>query len=193
MNKIRYNKPAKNWREALPLGNGHVGIMIYGSLKKERLCFNDGTLWSGYPKDYNNPESLNNLEQVRKLIFEGKNNEADALCEEKLTGFYSEAFMPLGEISLSFGGLNQGDYERCLDLSNAIHTVKANGCTAEAFSSYPDKLSVYRVKSDKPFSVTVKARSKLKHETCAEENSLFLLGNAPDYAAPNYLFKELRP
>lgn len=193
MHLIRYNQPAKKWREALPLGNGHTGIMIYGSLRKERLCFNDGTLWSGYPKNYDSPESINNLEQVRNLIFEGKNNEADALCEEKLTGFYSEAFMPLGEISLSFRGLNQVEYERCLDLSNAIHTVKANGCTAEAFSSYPDRISVYRIKADKPFSAVIKAKSKLKHETCADSNSLFLFGNAPDYAAPNYLFKELRP
>ena len=193
MHLIRYNQPAKKWREALPLGNGHMGIMIYGSLRKERLCFNDGTLWSGYPKNYDSPESINNLEQVRNLIFEGKNNEADALCEEKLTGFYSEAFMPLGEISLSFRGLNQVEYERCLDLSNAIHTVKANGCTAEAFSSYPDRISVYRIKADKPFSAVIKAKSKLKHETCADSNSLFLFGNAPDYAAPNYLFKELRP
>ena len=193
MNKIRYNKPAKRWREALPLGNGYTGVMIYGSLKKERLCFNDGTLWSGYPKEYNSSESLTNLEQVRKLIFEDKNNEADALCDEKLTGFYSEAFMPLGEISLSFSGLNQADYERCLDLSKGIHTVRTKGCTAEAFSSYPDKISVYRIKSDKPFSVTLKAKSKLKHEICTDSDSLFLLGNAPDYAAPNYLRKELYP
>lgn len=68
MHIIKYNKPAKNWREALPLGNGLTGIMIYGSLKKERLCFNDGTLWSGYPKDYNSKVSLDNLEKIRKLI-----------------------------------------------------------------------------------------------------------------------------
>lgn len=83
MQTIKYTKAAKTWREALPLGNGYMGLMIYGSLKKERLCFNDGTLWSGYPKDYNSKVSLDNLENVRKLIFEGKNAEADALCEEK--------------------------------------------------------------------------------------------------------------
>lgn len=193
MHGIRYNKPAKNWREALPLGNGHTGIMIYGSLKKERLCFNDGTLWSGYPKNYDRPESLENLEQLRKLIFEGKNSEADALCEDKLTGFYSEAFMPLGEISLSFSGLGKKNYSRSLELTNAVHTVKTDSCAAEAFSSYPDKISVYRIKSEKPFSVTVKAKSKLRHEICTENNSLFLLGNGPDYAAPNYLRKELYP
>ena len=193
MHIIKYNKPAKNWREALPLGNGLTGIMIYGSLKKERLCFNDGTLWSGYPKDYNSKVSLDNLENVRKLIFEGKNAEADALCEEKLTGFYSEAFMPLGEISLKFSGLDKTDYSRSLDLSTAVHTVKSKGCTAETFSSYPDKISVYKIKTDKPFSVKIKAKSKLKYEVGTEKNNLFLLGNAPDYAAPNYLRTELHP
>lgn len=193
MHIIRYNKPAKNWREALPLGNGLTGIMVYGSLKKEHLCFNDGTLWSGYPKDYNSKESLENLEKVRRLIFEGKNAEADALCEERLTGFYSESFLPLGEVSLTFCGLNSRGYSRCLDLSNAVHTVKSKGCTAEAFSSYPDKISVYRIKADKPFSAVIKAKSKLKYHTCAEENNLFLIGNAPDYVAPNYLRTQLRP
>lgn len=193
MQTIKYTKAAKIWREALPLGNGLTGIMIYGSLKKERLCFNDGTLWSGYPKDYNSNESLENLERVRKLIFERKNAEADALCEEKLTGFYSEAFMPLGEISLKFSGIDKTDYSRSLDLSNAVHTVKSKGCTAEAFSSYPDKISAYRIKTKKPFSVKIKAKSKLKYQVDTEKNNLFLLGNAPDYAAPNYLKTELRP
>ncbi|HBM03801.1 MAG TPA: hypothetical protein DD364_06090, partial [Ruminococcaceae bacterium] len=153
----------------------------------------DGTLWSGYPKDYNSKVSLDNLENVRKLIFEGKNAEADALCEEKLTGFYSEAFMPLGEISLKFSGLDKTDYSRSLDLSTAVHTVKSKGCTAETFSSYPDKISVYKIKTDKPFSVKIKAKSKLKYEVGTEKNNLFLLGNAPDYAAPNYLRTELHP
>ena len=193
MQTIKYTKAAKIWREALPLGNGYMGLMIYGSLKKERLCFNDGTLWSGYPKDYNSKVSLDNLENVRKLIFEGKNAEADALCEEKLTGFYSEAFMPLGEISLKFSGLDKTDYSRSLDLSTAVHTVKSKGCTAETFSSYPDKISVYKIKTDKPFSVKIKAKSKLKYEVGTEKNNLFLLGNAPDYAAPNYLRTELHP
>lgn len=193
MQTIKYTKAAKTWREALPLGNGYMGLMIYGSLKKERLCFNDGTLWSGYPKDYNSKVSLDNLENVRKLIFEGKNAEADALCEEKMTGFYSEAFMPLGEISLKFRGIDKACYSRSLDLSNAVHTVKSKGCTAEAFSSYPDKISVYRIKTDKPFSVKIKAKSKLKYQVDTEKNNLFLLGNAPDYAAPNYLKTELRP
>ncbi|MGN1203312.1 MAG: glycoside hydrolase N-terminal domain-containing protein, partial [Eubacterium sp.] len=193
MNVIKYNRPAKKWREALPLGNGLTGIMVYGSLKKERLCFNDATLWSGYPKNYNSKASLDNLEKVRKLIFDGRSSEADALCEKKLTGFYSEAFMPLGEVSLSFSGISSESYSRNLDLSNAVHTVNSKGCRAEAFSSYPDKISAYRIQTDKPFSVTIKTKSKLRHCVCTDDNNLFLLGNAPDYAAPNYLIKEPYP
>lgn len=112
MNLIRYNQPAKKWREALPLGNGITGIMVFGSLKKERLCFNDGTLWSGYPKNYDSPASLENLEKVRELIFAGKNSEADALCQEKLTGFYSEAFMPLGDVLLKFKNTDKKNERR---------------------------------------------------------------------------------
>ena len=97
MNLIRYNQPAKKWREALPLGNGITGIMVFGSLKKERLCFNDGTLWSGYPKNYDSPASLENLEKVRELIFAGKN---------------SEAFMPLGDVLLKFKNTDKKNERR---------------------------------------------------------------------------------
>lgn len=190
MHIIKYTKPAVFWHEALPLGNGLTGVMVYGSLKREQFCFNDGTLWSGYPKDYNSKESLDNLNRVRNLIFVGENAEADTLCEEKLTGFYSESFMPLGKVVLKFGGICKSGYSRTLDLSNALHSVKTKGCTAETFCSYPDKITIYRIKAEKPFSVRIKAKSNLKSDVYTEENNLFLMGNAPDYAAPSYLKKE---
>ncbi|MGN0539880.1 MAG: glycosyl hydrolase family 95 catalytic domain-containing protein [Candidatus Fimenecus sp.] len=193
MHTLKYTAPAKRWREALPLGNGYTGIMLYGSLRTERLCFNDGTLWSGYPKNYDSKESLENLEKARQLIFAGKNSEADALCEEKLTGFYSEAFMPMGDILLNFKGIDRNGYVRSLDLSKGVHTVQTNGCVAEAFCSYPDKVSIYKITAKKPFSVKMQATSKLRHRVNTEGNCLFLTGNAPDYAAPNYLVKELYP
>lgn len=193
MHVIKYTRPALHWYEALPIGNGFTGIMAYGSLMKERLCFNDTSLWSGYPKDYNNHESAENLKNVRQLIFDGKNAEADALCEKKLCGFYSEAFMPLGEITLNFKGISYLGYSRSLDLSNAVHTVESNGCKAELLSSYPDKISVYQIKTNTPFSVKIEAKSKLLYELCTHANSLFLMGNAPDYAAPSYLKKESNP
>ncbi len=193
MNIIKYSKPAKSWREALPLANGKTGLMIYGSLKKEKICFNDGTLWSGYPKDYNSSESLENLEKVRSLIFEGRNDEADALCEEKLTGFYSETFLPLGEVTIDFKGLDKNKYSRSLNLSKGVHTVLSMGAKSVCFSSFPDKISVYKITSAKLFNAVIGAKSKLKSKTVSENGSLFLLGNAPDYATPNYLRTELYP
>ncbi|MDE6469701.1 MAG: glycoside hydrolase family 95 protein, partial [Eubacterium sp.] len=193
MNKIWYKKSAKNWREALPIGNGFTGIMVYGSHKKERLCFNDGTLWSGYPKDYNSAESFDNLDKVRNLIFEGKNNEADSLCEDKLKGFYSETFLPLGDILIEFSKTDKSINSRSLNLSTGIHTVLSNGCRSEIFSSYPDKVTVYQMKSDKCFSVKIKAKSKLHHCISTDADGLTLFGNAPDYVAPNYLRTKLFP
>lgn len=193
MNKIWYKQPAKNWREALPLGNGFMGVMVYGSHKKERLCFNDGTLWSGYPKNYNSSDSLNHLEKVRQLIFEGKNDEADALCEDKLKGFYSETFLPLGDIILRFRKTDKNMISRSLDLATGVHTVRSNSCKSEIFSSNPDRITVYKINSDKPFSVKISAKSKLRSCTNTNDNSLYLLGHAPDYAAPNYLRTELYP
>lgn len=193
MHTVWYKKSAKNWRGALPIGNGFTGVMVYGSHKRERLCFNDGTLWSGYPKDYNSADSLENLEKVRSLIFEGRNSEADALCENKLKGFYSETFLPLGDVLLAFQKTDKNIFSRSLDLSTGIHTVQSNGCRSEIFSSNPDKVTVYRMQSDKRFSVKIKAKSKLHHTVGTDENSLTLCGNAPDYAAPNYLRTELFP
>lgn len=193
MNKVWYRQSAKKWREALPIGNGHTGVMVYGSNKKERLCFNDGTLWSGYPKDYNSSESLENLEKVRSLIFDGKTAEASALCEEKLIGFYSEAFMPLGDILLNFKGTGRKIISRDLDLSTGVHTVVSPTCKAEIFSSYPDKVTAYKMQSTKPFSVKISAESKLHSNISVHSGVLSLFGNAPDYAAPNYLKTEPNP
>ncbi len=193
MHNIWYKKSAQNWREALPIGNGFTGVMVYGSSKKERLCFNDGELWSGYPKNYNAADSFDNLEKVRKLIFEGRNSEADALCEDKLKGFYSETFLPLGDVLFDFSKTDRNIIARSLDLSTGIHTVKSNGFKSEIFSSNPDRVTVYRIKADKRFSVKMKAKSKLHHSVRTDGGCLMLYGNAPDYAAPNYLRTELFP
>lgn len=192
MNKLIYNAPARRWMEALPLGNGYTGIMVYGGKKTEKLCFNDCTLWSGYPKNYDSSKSLLHLDEVRKLIFERKNDQADRLCESALTGGYSEAFMPLGSVNIRFYGIGTDNYGRMLDIKNAVHTVQCGGAIRECFSSYPAKISAYRIESETRFSFIASASSKLKsHVVC--DDGLNLLGNAPDYAAPNYLRNKPRP
>lgn len=193
MHKIWYQSPALSWREALPIGNGFTGAMIYGGKSTEKLCFNDGTLWSGYPKDYNNAQSAQALSQVRSLIFEGRNDEADALAQEKMKGFYSETFLPLGEAEIKISSSKNSSYRRELDLSSGIHTVTANGVMREAFASNPQRIVAYKIRSQDPVSVTVKMKSKLCASSLAEGDMLFLTGNAPDYAAPNYVRTELFP
>lgn len=192
MNELWYDKPARHWREALPLGNGHTGVMVYGGKSRETLCFNDSTLWSGYPKNYNSEESLRYLDKVRELIFDGKNNEADCLAQEKLKGFYSETFLPLGTVKIKLSGLSGQNYRRSLDLNTAIHTVKTSGVRRESFVSFPDKIAVYHMQADRPFQAEIAMSCKL-HAAVSADTGLNLVGNAPDYAAPNYLRKELFP
>jgi len=93
--KLWYNKPAKAWEEALPLGNGKTGAMVYGRVNRERIQLNDNTLWSGFPDAGNNVNGPQVLPQVRKAIFEGNYDQA-ALLWKKMQGPYSARYLPLG-------------------------------------------------------------------------------------------------
>lgn len=187
MDELRYTAPARRWREALPLGNGFMGLMVFGGRRTEKLCFNEGTLWSGYPKNYDNPKSRAALERVRELVFAGKNSEADALCMEEMAGDYSEAFMPLGNVYLRFFGASPRAYRRRLSLESGVCTVETAALRRTAFCSNPDRVAVYHIESEKPFSVSVRADSQLHFACAASGGALELTGSAPDYAAPNYL------
>ena len=123
MKILRYKTPAKKWIDALPLGNGITGAMVYGGIKCERIAFNDSRLWSGRPKKHDNHASLENLAKVRELIFNGENHLADRLTEEKLCGDSSEGYLPLGELNIKFRGIKRGFYERSLDISKALFMI----------------------------------------------------------------------
>ena len=116
--ELKYYKTANKWCDATPVGNGKTGAMVYGGKYVERICFNDSSLWSGYPKNQDNAESLENLNKVRELIFDRKPKEAEKLVEEKLCGDYCESFLPLGEIYLKLSFFNGGQYIKTLDLNN---------------------------------------------------------------------------
>lgn len=192
MQKLFYKKPARFWKQALPLGNGFLGFMVYGGTKTETIAVNDATLWSGYPKDQDNPESLENLDKVRELIFAGNNAEADKLAEKKLIGHYSESYLPLGKIKIKFSKACATGYVRQLDLSTAIHTVESNLMTRDAFVSYPDKVGVYHIESKAPIDFNIQLTCKLKSQTVVDD-TINLVGQAPDYVAPNYLRTEKKP
>lgn len=87
--KLWYDKPASKWTEALPIGNGRLGGMIFGDVGKDRVQFNEETLWTGEPRDYNRPGAGNHLAEIRKLLFEGRQKEAEALAQDKFMGLQS--------------------------------------------------------------------------------------------------------
>lgn len=190
---LKYCSPATSWFSALPLGNGKTAVMVYGGKRKEKLCFNDATLWSGYPQIHDRKQAFENLQKARQLVFEEKYQEASAFVQNNLYGNYSEAFMPLGDLNIVIRAEKTEGYSRCLDLENAVVTVKDDCIVRRAYVSYPDKVAVYSMSSDKLFGIKIKATSKLKSKSSASGNTVCVYGNAPDYAAPNYLRTKLFP
>lgn len=122
-----YDKPARLWHEALPLGNGHVGAMVYGGVAHEQLDLNEGTFWNGGPHSNNSNEALEYLPQVRQLIFDGREEEAQRLVDKHfIKGPHGMSFLTLGSLRIAFDGIDDGaiaDYRRELDLTTATHTV----------------------------------------------------------------------
>ncbi|GAC1515885.1 MAG: glycoside hydrolase family 95 protein [Gemmatimonadaceae bacterium] len=190
---LSYRRPAGAWVEALPIGNGHLGAMVFGTIEKERLQLNEGSLWSGGPRDWNNPKAREALAVVRRLIADGKYTEADRAARE-MQGPYTESYLPLGDLFLTFehGDIARGGYRRHLDLRSAIASVRYRigdvSYTREVFASHPDQVIVLRLGADRPGKVafTATLTSVLRHRTMVDGEVLKLLGRAPAHVDPNY-------
>ncbi|HSC37612.1 MAG TPA: glycoside hydrolase family 95 protein, partial [Chitinophagaceae bacterium] len=189
--KLWYSKPAVSWEEALPLGNGKTGAMVFGGVAREHFQLNDNTLWSGFPASGNNPNGPTVLPQVRQAVFRGDYDSA-AILWKKMQGPYSARYLPLGDLWLDFTAKDSvtSSYYRDLDLNNATTTVKytINGITyrRETFISYPDKLMVIRISADKKGAVgfTASLSSKLRYKVAATDaGGLVLKGKAPKFVA----------
>lgn len=185
-----YQQPAKVWEEALPLGNGTLGAMVFGGVADERIQLNESSLWDGYPLDPNDPSSAEFLPQVQKLLFDGKNNEAIALASKHMMGRPGgvKPYQSLGELWIDSPILNAGNYVRSLDLSTAVSTTtfSADGVNyrREAFISPVDQVLVVRFtasqKAKLSFAMTLKRQ---QDATCAADpkdpNALILSGTLP--------------
>tara|TARA_A100001015_G_C15012796_1_gene724011 strand:+ start:1202 stop:2032 length:831 start_codon:yes stop_codon:yes gene_type:complete len=127
---LRYDRPAEQWTEALPVGNGRLGAMVFGGIHSELLQLNEATLWSGGPSEWNNPGAKAALAQVREALFAGDYTTADELCR-KMQGPFNQSYQPLGDLKLSF--LHEGEptgYERYLDLDSAVTGMRYQiGCS----------------------------------------------------------------
>ena len=118
-----YRQPAAQWVEALPVGNGRIGAMVFGGVQQEELQLNEGYLWSGAPRDGNNPLAKETLPLIRKLLFEGKYMEADKLAK-KMMGVYSARYLTLGSLLINSDiPQDATQYRRELDLNNGVARV----------------------------------------------------------------------
>jgi alpha-L-fucosidase 2 len=161
--KIWFTQPATNWeRQALPIGNGRLGAMIFGDPAREHLQLNENTLWSGGPRDTTNPEALKALPEVRRLLFEGKPDEAVKLAGEKMMGqpMTVKPYESLGDLRIEFAGqAGATDYRRELDLATGVvrisYRVGDARYTREVFASQPDQVIVMRVTCSKPGGLTL--------------------------------------
>ncbi|HEV8286461.1 MAG TPA: glycoside hydrolase family 95 protein [Chitinophagaceae bacterium] len=189
--KLWYNKPASIWEEALPLGNGKTGAMVFGGVATERFQLNDNTLWSGSPNPGNNPDAPKLLPLVREQIFADNYDSATSIWK-KMQGPYSARYLPLADIWLNFQLTDTVpvSYYRSLAIDRAVSTVKyaidGINYTRETFISYPAKIMAIRITADKKGAINFKTTltSKLHHRVNAvSDNYLVLKGKAPKYVA----------
>ena len=162
-----YRKPGQKWLEGMPLGNGMMAAMVFGGVQEERIALNESSFWSGRPHDYNNPEALKYFPKIRALVVAGKFQEAEKLVNKHFYGVPAaqQAYQPLGDLLLSFdGATNPEAYRRELDMLTGVarvtYRVGDATFTREVFISYPDRVMVVRIASDKPGRVSVQARFK---------------------------------
>lgn len=192
-----YEKSAERWEESLPIGNGSLGAMILGGAEEEILGLNEESVWSGYYKDKNNAKAADCLEEVRSLVFSGKNKEAERLIQNNMLGEYNESYLPLGNLKLKFaygsgkGGKAEG-YRRQLDLENAVaqvsYTCNEVHYQREYFASYPAKAIFVLLTADKPvMDFTISFISQLCLAVSAEDGALQVTGRCPEHVDPSYL------
>ncbi len=158
--KLWYTKPATQWVETLPVGNGRLGAMIFGNPSNETIQLNENTIWAGQPHRNDNPEAKDALPLVRKLIFEGRYKEAQDLVNEKFISKNSHGmpFQTAGDLKIIFPSHeNFSNYYRELNLHTAVATTvyDVNGVTykREVFSSFPDQILIFRVTASKNASI----------------------------------------
>jgi alpha-L-fucosidase 2 len=162
--RLWYRQPAKAWNEALPVGNGRLGAMVFGDPAEERIQLNEETLWSGGPYDPSRPGGAEALPEIRRLIFAGEFAEAHDLFGRTMMGIPYEQmkYQPLANLLLRFPGHDEvTDYRRELDLDEAVvrvtYRVGDATFTREIFSSPVDQVIVIRLTADQPDAISFSA------------------------------------
>ncbi|MDR2419165.1 MAG: glycoside hydrolase family 95 protein [Treponema sp.] len=187
-----YTSPATKWVEALPVGNGRIGGMVFGKLDAERIALNEDTLWSGYPRNQNPRNKAPVYTKVRDLAMNRQFHEANELYEDELTSGWTQAYMPLGDLLLDFPHSAGDKYKRTLDMDRAVaetcYEYEGTSYRREVFVSAPDDLMVIRLSANKPaqLSLRIQVQSQLRASVHVNDNTLIMEGIAPSYSEPSY-------
>lgn len=200
-NLIKLNKPASIWEEAFPLGNGHIGAMIYGGIEREVIQFNHDTFWSGCVKDETDSSKRENLQMVRNLLFEGKYYEAEKIIAQTMMGTSAECYLPIGFLNirnLECGGICR-DYERELSLEKAEVNVQYKRVSSrfdkncpvfkrKAFISYPHNVFVMKIsgENNEPIRLIASLESDVPYEVTVKDDTIYMKGKAPNHMLPSY-------
>ncbi|MDT0347100.1 glycoside hydrolase family 95 protein [Streptomyces litchfieldiae] len=165
--RLWYPRPAREWLEALPVGNGRLGAMVYGGTASEELQLNEDTVWAGGPHVFDNPRALKALPEIRRLVFAGEWDAAQRLVDDDFMGVpvKQPQYQPVGSLRLSFdsagGSTEVDDYRRELDLTTAVHSVEFTRAGVrhrrEVFASAADQVIVVRLTADTPGAITFTA------------------------------------
>ena len=169
--KLWYDRPAETWNEALPVGNGHLGAMVFGGIGQDRIQFNEETLWTGAPNDYAHEGAVNYLEGIRQLLREGKQDKAHKLAMKEFMSIplTQKEYQPFGDIYLDFPDHEEfSEYYRELDISNAVcrtsYVVDEVHYTREVFASHPGQIIVIKLNADKAGVLNFSVRLDSEHE-----------------------------
>jgi len=165
--RLWYDKPANIWLEALPVGNGRLGGMIFGGTETEEIQLNEDSFWSGGPHNNNSTTSAKYIDQVRSLIFEGKEKEAEDLINQQfIKGPHGMKYLTLGSLTLTHDGIHAAEvtgYRRELDLQTALSSVSfeqdGHHYSRTTFASIPDQVIVMRLETDTPSGFTIQHKA----------------------------------
>ncbi len=185
-----YTRPAQLWTEALPIGNGRLGGMVFGGVAEDLLQLNEDTLWSGYPDGWTNAEALGVLPEVRQCLLDGRIGRAQELVERHMAGKWSQSYLPLGDLRVRLHGVESfSAYRRELRLDEAAvlseFRTSQGTVSRKTFASFAHDVIVYEVESEFPMDASVILGSQLRSSISGAGNVITLWGVAPGWVAPH--------
>ncbi|MGI6174457.1 MAG: glycosyl hydrolase family 95 catalytic domain-containing protein [Christensenellales bacterium] len=187
-NMLWYEQEALSWNEALPLGNGRLGAMLYGGAKQEKISLNEDTLWSGFPTFYENKGARASYQKAQQLALRGEYKAAQEELEDNFTNLWSQVYLSLGEIALTtYADGEVVDYRRMLDISEGVHRVEYTigdvRYARESFISAPDQVLVMRLTSDRgnALNFDVALHPALDASVSMTDTDCTFTGNCPYY------------